>query len=348
MKIDNLVRPNIAQLKPYRSARQDHIGGILLDANENAFGSPVAFDDIDLNRYPDPYQSALRERLSETNGVAVNSLFIGAGSDEIIDLLFRVFCEPGYDNVIIPEPTYGMYRVSADIHNVPVRSCLLSDDFQIDLPEITSRIDKQTKMIFCCSPNNPTGNVLKKNDILNMCSVTNSIIVVDEAYVEFSDAVSLIESVKDYPNLVVLRTFSKAWGMAGLRLGYCVADPTVIKFLLKVKAPYNVNSVSAAMAMSALNKVKERDTIITSIRRERKRILSYLHSIQYVRRIFPTDANFILVQVEDADLVYSKLLEKGIVIRNRSREPKLNNCLRITVGTSEENDALLNAMKEIG
>ncbi len=347
MILENLVRPNILQLKPYRSARQDYLAGILLDANENAYGSPVSISGIDLHRYPDPYQTNLRERLAAMNNVAAENVFVGAGSDEVIDLLFRIFCEPLYDNVVIPEPTYGMYRVSANIHNIPVRGSLLTDDFQLDIQDIVNKITEKTKLIFCCSPNNPTGNSISEKDILRLCTSGEVLVVVDEAYVEFAESPSLTSHIANNPNLVVTRTLSKSWGMAGIRLGYCIAHPAVIDFFLKVKAPYNVNSVSAKLALEALDAFAEREKIITTIRNERKRLMHRLSSMTCVREVFPSDANFVLVRVNDAGDVYSKLIQKGIIIRNRSSEPKLQNCVRITVGTPEENDALLSAMEDI-
>ncbi len=348
MNIENLVRPNITQLKPYRSARQDHTGVILLDANENAFGSPVFFDGLELNRYPDPYQSGLRERLAIMVDVPKDTVFIGAGSDEIIDLLFRVFCEPSVDNVVIPEPTYGIYRVAAGIHNVSVSSSLLNDDFQLDVADIVRQTNESTKMIFCCSPNNPTGNVFSKEDIFQLCTATGALIIVDEAYVEFAGSTSLAGYVEAYPNLVVMRTLSKSWGLAGIRIGYCIAHPTIIEYLNKVKAPYNVNSVSASLALKALEEPKEREQIIQTIREERKRLVERLQIVPQVQHIYPSDANFLLVRVNNAKKVYSKLINDGIVIRDRSNEPKLDNCVRITVGTSEQNDVLIQAMEEIG
>jgi len=348
MNIENLVRPNIAQLKPYRSARQDHSGGILLDANENAFGSPVFFDDLELNRYPDPYQSGLRERVATMIDAPGDTVFIGAGSDEIIDLLFRVFCEPSVDNVVIPEPTYGMYRVAAGIHNVSVSSSLLNDDFQLDVADIVRQTNERTKMIFCCSPNNPTGNVFSKEDIFQLCTATDALIIVDEAYIEFAGSPSLAGYVAEHPNLVVMRTLSKSWGLAGIRIGYCIAHPTIIEYLNKVKAPYNVNSVSAALALKAFEESKERERIIHTIREERKRLVKRLKKLPPVQHIYPSDANFLLVRVNNAKKVYSGLINEGIVIRDRSNEPKLDNCVRITVGTPEQNDALIKAMEEIG
>ncbi len=347
MNIEKLVRPNILQLKPYRSARQHYRDGMLLDANENAFGSPVSVNGVALNRYPDPVQTVLRKRLASMNNVPAENVFVGSGSDEVIDLLFRVFCEPAADNVIIPEPTYGMYRVSANINNVAAYTSLLTDELQLDVPDIINRVNDTTKLIFCCSPNNPTGNIIHKKDILKLCSATRALVVVDEAYIEFAETGSLVHEVASHPNLVVMRTLSKSWGLAGIRLGYCIAHPTVIEFLLKVKAPYNVNSVSAKLALNALDSFDERFNIVAAIKNERMRLVNYLNGREFVLRVFPSDANFILVQVTDAKKLYSSLIARGIIIRDRSSEPKLENCVRITVGTPEENDALIYAIEGI-
>jgi histidinol-phosphate aminotransferase len=347
MNPEKLVRKNILELKPYRSAREDHRAGLLLDANENAFGSPVTFDGVDLHRYPDPYQSALRSRLAAMNNTSPANIFVGAGSDEIIDLLYRVFCEPSIDNVVIPEPTYGMYRVSANIHNVKVTSSLLTDEFQLNVQEIMGSVDTATKMIFCCSPNNPTGNLLRKDDILHLCSSVKSLVVVDEAYIEFAGTDSLANRIPAYPNLVIMRTCSKSWGLAGIRLGYCMAHEKIIAYLLKVKAPYNVNSVSAVLALRALDNSDERHDVVTEIRKQRERLVYALHKEKFVLRVYPSDANFILVRVTDAKSLYAALLERHIIIRDRSSEPKLDNCVRITVGTPEENNMLIGALEEI-
>jgi histidinol-phosphate aminotransferase len=359
MNIENLVRPNIRQLKSYQSARQiyDLSAGktvknelqrsVLLDANENSCGSPVLFDGVELNRYPDPYQNRVREKISKISNVEVQSVFVGSGSDEIIDLLIRIFCEPAVDSVLLPEPTYGMYRVSANIHNVSVLSGMLDDDFQLDVDDLIQRKTANTKIIFCCSPNNPTGNLLKSEDILKLCASVNAIVVVDEAYVEFAGGGSVVEHCRYFPNLVVMRTFSKAWGMAGIRLGYSIAHPTVIKYLQRVKAPYNVNSVTAQIALNAFDEENKRTEIIERIRNERDSLIRNLKRLKIVKHVYPSDANFILVRVTDAGTIYQRLVECGIIVRDRSKEPKLDNCLRITVGTAEENDLLIRTLTEI-
>lgn len=347
MNIEKLVRPNIKALKPYRSARQDYSSGILLDANENSFGSAIAFDGVSLNRYPDPFQTALRTKLAALHKAQMENMFVGVGSDEVIDLLIRLFCEPVSDSVLILEPTYGMYRVAATINNVPIRSCLLDDDFQIDLAAALRSVAPNTKMIFCCSPNNPTANRLRTKDILQLCNKTNTMVVVDEAYFDFAEGVSLSMLVNDIPNLVVLRTLSKAWGLAGIRLGYGIAHPTVISYLMKIKPPYNINALTSIEALKALDNVELVEQRITTIIIERKRLAAALADVSVVQTVFPSDANFLLVRCTDAAAVYRHLVQRGIIVRDRSAEPKLENCLRITVGTPEQNNILIQTMKEL-
>ncbi len=347
MNIELLIRPNIKSLQPYRAARHDYASGILLDANENSFGSVISFDDVELNRYPDPLQAQLRSKLASLYGVQTENVFVGVGSDEAIDLLMRVFCEPGQDSIVILEPTYGMYRVSANINNVAVRSVLLTDDFQIDIEAVEQAIDPTTKMIFCCSPNNPTANLLHREDILTLARQHSAMVVVDEAYVDFSSERSLVEEIQRVPNLVVLRTLSKAWGLAALRLGAAIAQPTLISYLLKIKAPYNINALTHHEALRALPNISTMRATIAEILVERQRLAQALANIEYVERVFPSEANFLLVRVERARSVYEQLAQHGIIVRDRSAEPKLAGCLRITVGTPEQNDALITAMREI-
>ena len=344
--IEALIRPNIRALKPYRSARQDYLSGVLLDANENAFGSAIAFDGLDLNRYPDPFQTALRSRLAQMHGVQRENLFAGVGSDEVIDLLLRIFCEPQKDAALILEPTYGMYRVAADVNNVGVDSCLLSDDFQIDMEAVQECTKKNTKIIFCCSPNNPTGNLLNRADILNLCARTSAIIVADEAYADFARSESLTSAVGQFPNLVVLRTLSKAWGLAAIRLGYAIAHPRIISYLMKVKSPYNINILTSTEALKALDNTGHVQRSVAAVVAERERLARELSQFQFVKNVYPSDANFLLVRCTDARSMYRQLADRGIIVRDRSSEPKLENCLRISVGTSEQNTLLLNALKE--
>lgn len=347
MDVEALIRPNIRKLKPYRSARQDHLTGILLDANENAFGSAVTLDGVPLNRYPDPLQHALRSKLARLHGVQTENLFAGVGSDEVIDLLIRIFCEPQQDSVLILEPTYGMYRVAADVNNVTVNSCLLTDDFQIDLDAVKRRIDNNTKIVFCCSPNNPTGNLLRREDILDLCAATSSIVIVDEAYIDFAQAESLVADIGGYPNLVVLQTLSKAWGLAAIRLGYAIADPKIVAYLMKVKAPYNINILTSTEAMKALDRPDHVRKSVASTVAERERLITELIRFSFVKKIFPSDANFFTVRCTEARPIYQQLAQRGIIVRDRTSEPKLNNCLRISVGTPEQNDLLLTALKEL-
>jgi len=347
MDIEALIRPNIRRLKPYRSARQDYTSGILLDANENAFGSAVTFDGLELNRYPDPSQQQLRSRIAQLHHVVPENIFVGVGSDEVIDLLIRVFCEPRAESVLIIEPTYGVYRVAADVNDVKVHSCLLTDDFQIDPDAVRQKTDASTKLIFCCSPNNPTGNLLGREDILALCTSTSAVVVVDEAYFDFAQGESVINAVDQYPNLVVLRTLSKAWGLAAIRLGYAVAHPLIVSYLMKAKAPYNINIMTSVEALKALEHTAHVQKSVTATIAERMRLVSELGRIGCVKRVFPSDSNFLLVRVTDARGIHQQLAQRGIIVRDRSSEPKLGNCIRISVGTPEQNDSLLTALKEL-
>jgi len=345
--IDALIRPSIRALKPYRSARQDYLSGVLLDANENAFGSAITFGGLDLNRYPDPFQTALRSRLAQLHGVQRENIFAGVGSDEVIDLLLRIFCEPQNDAALVLEPTYGMYRVAADVNNVRVDSCLLTDEFQIDVEAAMRWTNENTKIVFCCSPNNPTGNLLNRADILSLCAHTSAIVVVDEAYADFGQAESLISAVERFPNLVVLRTLSKAWGLAAIRLGYAIAHQQIISYLMKVKSPYNINILTSTEAMKALDNTEHVKKSVASAAAERQRLVKELSTFRLVKKVFPSDANFLLVRCTDARALYQQLAQRGIIVRDRSSEPKLENCLRISIGTPEQNDLLLNALKEL-
>ncbi len=344
--INDLVRPNIRRLKPYHSARQDFLSGVLLDANENSLGTTAPTDGIALNRYPDPFQRVLRERLALLNGVSPEEIFVGVGSDEVIDLLVRIFCEPGQDNVILAEPTYGMYRVAAEIQNVEVRSVLLTDDFQPDVPALIGAVNDRTKLIFACSPNNPTANTLRRQDILALAGV-HAVVVVDEAYWDFSNAPSLVAKIREMPNLVVMRTLSKAWGLAGIRLGYAVADRGIVQWLMKVKPPYNINALTASAALRALDNQKRKDEFVRHILVERAWLSEQLAGIPAVRTVFPSETNFLLVRCTDARRIYATLAQQGIIVRDRSMEPKLENCLRVTVGTHEQNVRLIDAMRTI-
>lgn len=347
--IDNLVRNNIKKLKPYTCARDLYSDGILLDANENSFGSSFQeFEELHLNRYPDPHQVDLRNAVSKLLNIEAEKLFFGVGSDEVIDLLIRIFCEPKEDQVMLLEPTYGMYKVACDINNVETVAPLLNDSFQIDFAEIEKHYSEKVKIIFVCSPNNPTGNLLNKNDILRLCKTYNSIVVVDEAYIDFSDSsASLINEVKNYRNLVVMRTFSKAWGLAGVRLGYCAADKQIISYLFKVKAPYNINALTRYAVLKSITNEEKKKNAVSAIISERYRVENELKNISAITTVFPSDANYLLVRLPNAKEIQKQLAERGVVIRDRSSQPKLDNCLRITIGTKEENNALLEKLKSI-
>ncbi len=343
MELSKLVRRNILNLKPYTSARDIYESdkGVLLDANENSMGSTFTeISGLNLNRYPDPHQKDLREMAGSCFSINKENLFFGVGSDEIIDLLIRIFCEPGSDSVIIPEPTYGMYKVASDINNTDTIEVKLNDNFQIDFEQIKNNYREDTKIIFLCSPNNPTGNLLNKNDVLKLCEEYNSIVVVDEAYIEFSIDGTLAAEVENFPNLVVLRTFSKAWGLAGIRLGYCIADSYIIKLLFNVKAPYNVNSLTRYAVKHALANSAKKDDYVSDIIAERDRLKNLLESLPGVKKVFHSDANFLLFQCDHPKEIQKQLAAKGVIIRDRSGQPKLEGCLRVSVGSQEENDAL--------
>ena len=340
--IELLIRPHLKQFEPYRSARSEvRNAHILMDANELSLGSPVMRDGIQLNRYPDPYQITLREKLAEQVGLSADMVFTGVGSDEIIDLLVRLFCEPLKDSVAILEPTYGVYRVAAEINNVGIISIELDEEFHIDVDQTLNAISLSTKILFCCSPNNPTGNLLRRSDILRLCKTVNALVVVDQAYVEFADDSGDVTSdVNEYENLVVLKTLSKAWGLAGIRLGYCIANPTVISYLLRIKAPYNINALTSQTALDGLSRKEFLVSSLSRIVEGRKQLASRLSNLPGVVRVYPSDTNFLLVEFRNALHVYERLSRGGIIVRRRS-EPRLRNCLRITVGTPEENNLLL-------
>ena len=350
MEIKSLIRKNILNLKPYTSARDIYESdkGILLDANENSWGSTFTeINGLSLNRYPDPHQKDLRQLVGKHLSIDPQNLFFGVGSDEIIDLIIRIFCDPGKDKAIIPEPTYGMYKVACDINNVETVTVLLNEKFQLDLNEIKNNCDQNTKIIFLCSPNNPTGNLLNKNDVVSLCKELNSIIIVDEAYIDFSGDGSLIDEIKNLPNLIVLRTFSKAWGLAGIRLGYCVANPEIISYLFKVKAPYNINSLTRYALESSLKNSVLKEKYIKGIVKERQRLKNQFETLQIVIKIYDSDANFLLVKFKDGKSVQAKLAEKGIIVRDRGSQPMLENCLRISIGSEEENDLLWEEIKKL-
>ncbi len=342
--INNILRENIKKLVPYSSARDEYQGeaSVFLDANENAFGSPL---DKQFNRYPDPMQYAIKMRLSEIKGVPARNIFVGNGSDEAIDILFRSFCNPGVDNVILVPPTYGMYEVSANINDIEARKVLLTEDYQLNLEGIAEAIDKNTKLIFICSPNNPTGNSINRADVETLLANFNGIVVVDEAYINFSRQKTFIQELTEYANLVVMQTLSKAWGLAGLRVGMAFASEEIIEVMNKVKPPYNVNESSQQLALEALGNVEQVNKWIKETLLQRDRLVLALKELDFVADIYPSDANFILVKTTDANGIYKFLVDKGIIVRNRSKVELCEGCLRITVGTPEENTVLLETLK---
>lgn len=339
-----LVRENIKKLKPYSSARSEYRGNakIFIDANENAYGSPV---DKNFNRYPDPLQWELKEKLSKIKGVPPQNIFVGNGSDEVIDIAFRIFCEPAKDNVIVCPPTYGMYKVCADINNVEARKVLLTKDFQLDVEGILSVIDEHTKLLFICSPNNPTGNNFNRMDIEFLLNNFPGIVMIDEAYINFSRHKPFLQELTEYENLIVMHTLSKAWGLAGLRLGLGFASELIIDLFNKVKPPYNINQSSQQLGIQALGHLDEVNKNIKNTIEQRNLLGRKLKEFGFVKIIYPSDSNFILVKVDDANKLYQYLLLNQIIVRNRTTEPLCENCIRITVGTKSENESLLNVLK---
>lgn len=345
--LSNLIRSNIKSLTAYSSARDEFSGEakVFLDANENSLGSPLPKW---YNRYPDPHQHKLKEAISKIKTAPAENIFLGNGSDECIDLLYRCFCNPGKDNTIICPPTYGMYEVSANINDVQVRKAPLTDDFQLDLIHLENLADENTKLIWICSPNNPTGNAFNRQDVEMLLNNFNGIVVLDEAYINFSRQKSFIQELAEYPNLVVMQTFSKAWGLAGLRLGMAFASKEIIEILDKVKPPYNINQATQEIALAALNNVDEVNDMIIEIVNMREALMNVLEQMRGVEKVYPSDANFLLVKIKDARKVYEFLLAKSIVVRDRSNVKLCDNCLRITVGTEQENTALVDALIEWG
>lgn len=343
--INNIIRENIKNLTPYSSARDEFKGeaSIYLDANENAYGSPL---EQQFNRYPDPLQYKVKKRLSDIKGVPPRNIFLGNGSDEAIDILFRSFCNPGVDNVILVPPTYGMYQVSANINDVHVKNVWLTEDYQLNMEGIAEAIDKHTKMIFICSPNNPTGNSINRDDIETLLANFNGLVVVDEAYINFSRQKTFIQELTEYANLVVLQTLSKAWGLAGLRIGMAFASEEIIEVMNKVKPPYNINESSQELALKALQNVEQVNGWIKETLAQRDKLVLKLKNFDFVLDIYPSDANFILVKTTDPKAIYNFLVDKGIIVRDRSKVDLCEGSLRITVGTPAENDILLNTLQE--
>lgn len=345
MDINLLLRENLKNFKAYSSARDEYSGkeGVFLDANENSLGSVT---EETFNRYPDPYQNVLKKKIASIKKVAVESIFLGNGSDEAIDLLYRAFCDPGKDNVIIMPPSYGMYSVCAALNNVKIVDVPLTEDFQIDLEKL-NKYYVSAKLIFICSPNNPSANLINPEHIKIVLKRFNGLVVVDEAYQDFTGQKSWLESLDTYENLVVLHTFSKAWGMAALRLGMAFAHPAVIKILSKIKYPYNINELTQRTVLKALDNISSKDAMVEKIIAQRTLLIEKLSSLNIVKNIFQSDANFVLVQFDDPKMVYQKLREKKIIVRDRSSLVHCDGCLRITVGKEEENQILINTLKGI-
>lgn len=338
--LDKIVRENIKKLIPYSSARDEYKGkeGIFLNANENSYGSPLKEN---YNRYPDPLQKDIKEKLSKIKCVPAENIFLGNGSDEAIDILFRAVCNPGKDNVIICPPTYGMYEVSANINDAEVRKVNLLDTFQLDVDSITATIDENTKLIFICSPNNPTGNSMAEKDVKVLLNKFKGIIVLDEAYIDFADSKSFLGELTKYPNLVILQTFSKAWGMAGLRVGIAFASEPVIEIFNKIKPPYNINYISQKLVLIALDNLNKVNGQIKEIVAQREKLSAEISALPFVLKVYPSDANFVLVKTNDAKNIYNYLIENKIVIRDRSNMALCEDCLRITIGTCEDNKRLI-------
>lgn len=348
--LNKIVRENIKKLVPYSSARDEYKAkeGIFLDANENAFGSPLTeSENIAYNRYPDPQQIAVKNKLSKIKGLPVENIFIGNGSDEAIDILYRIFCNPGIDNVIICPPTYGMYEVSAHVNNVQIiKVPLTAETFQLDTTAILNAINENTKLIFICCPNNPTANGVAWNSIKTILESFKGIVLVDEAYIDFASYNSLISKLLLYSNLVIIQTLSKAWGMAGLRVGLAFASSEIISIFNKVKPPYNVNVASQQLALKALDNAEQVKTWVKEIVVQREQVVKAIAALPFVLKVYPSEANFILVKVNDAKKIYNYLVANFIVIRDRSKVELCDGCLRITIGTKAENNQLLETLKK--
>ena len=342
MELEKMLRNNIKALKPYSSARDEFSGEaeVFLDANENPFNAPY-------NRYPDPLQWAIKAKISTIKNIAPEKIFLGNGSDEPIDIIFRAFCEPGVDNVVTIDPTYGMYQVAADINNVEVRKVRLNEDYGFSAQKLLDAANIYTKAIFICSPNNPTANLLEKGEIEKLLNGFDGLVVVDEAYIDFSPESSLLPELNKYPNLIILQTFSKAWGMAGIRLGMAFAEPEIIKVFNKIKYPYNINILTQQKAMELLDNLQEKEEWVKIILDERAKMTKKLFKLPFVQVIYPSDANFILVKMHDARGIYEYLTEQKIIVRDRSKVTLCEDSLRITIGSPEENKKLRKALKKL-
>jgi histidinol-phosphate aminotransferase len=342
--LNRIIRNNIKKLKPYSSARSEFSGvaNVFLDANENAFGSPLMKW---YNRYPDPLQWEVKKKISTIKNIVPENILLGNGSDECIDLIIRAFCDPQRDNIIICPPTYGMYEVYAHINDVAVKEVPLLPNFQLNLEALEEAIDGNTKIIFFCSPNNPTGNSMEREDIEMVLNNFDGIVVIDEAYINYSRHRSFLSELKDYPNLVVMQTFSKAWGLAALRLGMNFASTEIIDVLNKIKPPYNINQATQELALQALDHLEDVNIMIKETVKEREELMKKLVQLPFVQKVYPSDANFVLAKMTGATSIYNYLKEKGIIVRNRSNVILCEDCLRITVGTPAENKQLIEALK---
>ncbi|KAA6439217.1 histidinol-phosphate transaminase [Dyadobacter flavalbus] len=344
-ELNKILRPHILSIAPYSSARDEYTGhvGVFLDANENPYGSVTVEN---FNRYPDPHQNDIKQKLAPLKNIGTERIFLGNGSDEPIDLLTRAVCTPGKDHVIIMPPTYGMYEVSASIHDVKVDKVLLTPDYQIDVNAVLGAVTPDTKIIWICSPNNPTGNVMQHEAIEVILENFNGLVVVDEAYIDFTETPSWIQHLDQYPNLVVLQTFSKAWGLAGIRVGMCFASVELIRILNKIKPPYNISLPAQQALLEGLQSVDKKDRMVADILKERTSLCNMLENLALVIKVYPSDANFLLVQFENAKAVMDYLIQETIIVRDRSRVQLCEGCLRITVGTQEENTTLIESLKK--
>ncbi len=342
--IDNITRENVKGLRPYSSARDEYVSDgsemVFLDANENPYENGV-------NRYPDPQQRNLKGILADQKGVGTDNILLGNGSDEVLDLLFRAFCEPNRDNIVTLPPTYGMYKVLAGINNISNREVLLTADFQPDVDAILKAIDGQTRILFLCSPNNPTGNSFSADGIAELLKNFQGLVVIDEAYIDFSEKTSWATELSNFPNLIVTQTLSKAYGMAGIRLGICLASPQIITILNKIKPPYNINELTQQRALERVSDKGRVQKEVSAILKERANLIAALEEVDFVGAVYPTDANFVLVKVDHATDRYNQLLGKGIVVRNRTTQPRCGNTLRFTIGTPEENNKLIKVLKSL-
>lgn len=342
MNLQQLVRKNVWNMKPYSSARDEFKGeaSVFLDANENPLNDKY-------NRYPDPLQWSLKQKIAKVKNIAPENIFLGNGSDEPIDLVIRIFCEPRIDNIVAVDPTYGMYQVCAEVNDVEYRKVLLNENFDLDAQKLLEKTDRNTKLIFLCSPNNPTGNLLSREEIKKVLDSFAGIVVLDEAYIDFASEATWLNDLEKYPNLIILQTFSKAWGLAAVRLGLAFASAEIIKLFNKVKYPYNVNILTQNFVGDELDKLELRKQWIATLLEGRNYLINELPKLPFVEKIYPTDANFILVKVEDANSLYKQLADKGVIVRNRNSVSLCAGCLRITVGTDKENEMLIKTLRTL-